>query len=286
MRERWDETYQILHPLAKRSVEELQQEFRQAIFQAWLIWHGETTEEQLDSLVTNEEFMVLRALEESCELGWRDALLGQMLAKHGYATYGSFTGPQGLWGAAVSSTTERGFHRPGPPEPWSGSEFPIRLPLREALFRVYNKYTFSLNSIRGADQAVVAVPAGEQSFSDRVREIITVLCHNAWHEEVEINNRCGWDDAKWWQYLDLEDRLSWTAIALGLPGENPEKYGYLVDEIAFKTVKDSIEEWTWQAIPENFISELGNACLKLASLPLTNDEKTKQYAAPATKQTK
>jgi hypothetical protein len=262
-RERWDETYRILLPHALRSVEDRHREFREAVFHAWLFWHGETTDEQLDALLTYEQYTVLRTLEEACSRGWRDALLGRMLTEHGYeATGRPFGGPHGLWGAPARADTEHRF-RPLhlPPRPW-GAHPPVRL--RDALSRVRNTFTLELGPIRDAHAAVTAVPLGDRPPIDHVREVVRRLCLNAWHREVGTYDRRHWDDAEWWQYLELVETLPWMAVALGLPGENPDVYGDLVERVASATVPEPRQAWTSQAIPAEFIPELGSACVALA----------------------
>jgi hypothetical protein len=43
-----------------------------------------------------------------------------------------------------------------------------------------------------------------------------------------------------WQYLNLEDRPPWMVVALGLPGEHPDRYGDLFEPVASKTHKNRI----------------------------------------------
>ncbi|MFC5185531.1 hypothetical protein [Actinomadura harenae] len=256
-RARWDETYQALLPQALRPVEETRREFREAVFHAWLMWHGETSSEQLDSLATDDEIRTIRALEESCSLGWRNALLGRTLAEHGHEVLGRPNGgPHGLWGVPACTMADQGFRPP---------RVPVRRgTLRDVLASARNQYSFEVDTIRDVHASLTAVPVGDRPPADRVREVVTRLCLDAWHKEVEVDDRCGWDDAEWWQYLNLEDLLTWTAVALGLPGEYPEKYGDLVDPVAGRTAPDPLKAWHWQAIPSTFVSELGDACVDLA----------------------
>jgi hypothetical protein len=266
VRARWNETYQILLPQALRSADETRREFREAVFHAWLMWHGDTSEEQLDALITNDQFMALRALEESCSLGWRDALLGRTLTDHGYEEVGRpYGGPHVLWGAPARTAADRGFRRSVHPSPGQlGGEVPVRRSLRDALSGVRNQYVYAVDTIRDVHTSMTSVPVEGRPPIDGVREAVTRLCLDAWHDEVEVNKRLGWDDAEWWHYLNLEDLLPWMAVVLGLPGEYPDRYGDLVEPVAWRTVTDPFGAWTWQAIPSNFVSELGDACVRLA----------------------
>ncbi|MFC4909330.1 hypothetical protein [Actinomadura gamaensis] len=267
-RAHWDETYRILLPQVLRPVDETRREFAEAVFQAWLMWQGDTSEEELDALITDEEISVLRALEEACSLGWRNALLGRTLADHGYETVVGrpYGGPHGLWGAPARTTADEGFRPPSLPRParWGG-ELPVRRSLRDALSSATNRFDVVVRRIRDVHAAIATVPVEGRPPIDRVREVVTRLCLDAWHEAVEVHRRRGWDDAEWWQYLDLENLLPWMAVALGLPGEHPERYGDLVEPVASRTVTDSWDgPMRWQAIPANFVSELGEVCVRLA----------------------
>jgi hypothetical protein len=273
IRARWDETYQILLPRAVRPVDETRREFAEAVFHAWLMWHGDTSEDELDALITDDEILALRALEESCSLGWRNALLGRTLTDHGYEEAGRpYGGPHGLWGAPARTTADRGFRPPVPPSHRAHqvANFQSGGHLRDALSSVRNQFAHVVHTIRDVHTSMTTVLVDGRPPIDCVREVVTRLCLDAWHEEVEVEDRRGWDDAEWWQYLNLEDLLPWMAVALGLPGEHPERYGYLVEPVAWRTVTDPlkawspIEAWRWQAIPSNFVSELGEACVSLA----------------------
>ncbi|GGR11143.1 hypothetical protein [Streptomyces netropsis] len=268
IRARWDETYQALLPHALRPADELHREYRDAVFHAWLTWHGDTTDEQLDSLVPDDQLMVLRAIERACALAWRDALLGPVLSRHGHENHPGrpFGGPHGLWGTPARSAGAEGFHRPALPRPDRfGVEMPVRPSLRDALFHVVsNECLWTVNDIRDVHTSTAGVRQQGMAPVDRVRETVTRLCLGAWHQEVEVNRRRGWDDAEWWQYLNLESLLPWAAVALGLPGEHPDEYGHLVESVASGTVTSSFEPWTAQALPPGFASALGEECVRLA----------------------
>ncbi|MFV8131143.1 hypothetical protein [Streptomyces syringium] len=264
----WDETYQALLPHALRPADELHREFRQAVFHAWLAWHGDTTDEQLDSLVSDDQLMVLGAIEAACAIAWRDALLGPVLSRHGHEDHPGrpFGGPHGLWGTPARSTATEGFHRPVLPRPGRfGLEMPARPSLRDALFRVVpNECVRTVDDIREVHASIAAVGQAGVPPVDRVREAVSRLCLAAWHHEVEVNRRRGWDDAEWWQYLNLESLLPWAAVALDLPGEHPDEYGDLVESVAYSTVTSSFDPWTARALPPGFASALGEECVQLA----------------------
>ncbi|MEU2852639.1 hypothetical protein ACFZB6_25720 [Streptomyces syringium] len=264
----WDETYEALLPHALRPADELHREYRGAVFQAWLTWHGDTTEAQLDSPVSDDQFLVLRAIEGACALSWRDALLGPVLSRHGHEDHPGrpFGGPHGLWGTPARSTGTEGFHRPALPRPDRfGIEMPARPSLRDMLFHVVsNECLWTVNDIRDVHTSIAAVSQAGVAPVDRVRETVSRLCLGAWHHEVEVNQRRGWDDAEWWQYLNLERLLPWAAVALGLPGEHPDEYGHLVESVASSTVSSSFGPWTAQALPPGFASALGEECVRLA----------------------
>lgn len=125
-----------------------------------------------------------------------------------------------------------------------------------------NRFDFVVHCIRAVHTAMAAVPVEGRPPIERVPNVVTHLCHDAWDDVLE---RGGWGDAEWWQYLNLAECLPWMAVALGLPGENPEEYGDLVEPVAWRTVPDSLGElMRRQTIPSNFVNELSEACVTLA----------------------
>ncbi|WP_331767786.1 hypothetical protein [Embleya sp. NBC_00896] len=251
----WNETYEMLLPQARRPMLETDEEFRTAVLHAWLRVCEDTTEEPLDMMVTVDQMAVIRGLSGACSLGWRDALLGRVLAEHGFEPYGHHGGHGGLWGPPQDGKAFRPTRKAAiSPEP-----------LREVLRSKWNDFRDDVDAIRRAHAALEAVPVEGLSASDRVRAVVTRLCHDAWDAQVKARF-CTWDDAEWWDYLDVEAALPWVAVALGLPGEHPEKYGRLVESVAWKTVSysDAIEARSWDVLPSIFVTELADACIGLA----------------------
>ncbi|MFD4432634.1 hypothetical protein ACFWPJ_25180, partial [Nocardia sp. NPDC058497] len=143
-----------------------------------------------------------------------------------------------------------------------GEPSPSLRPVGVELCNVRNRFEYDIAFIKQADAAVSEANPGVSG--DRVDAAIRRVCLSAWHQEV-LSNKEGWDDAPWWDYLDLEALLPWAAVALGLPGEDPRRYGNLVAKVASLTVPDSLAAWLWHDLPEEFLFELCSAVKKLAA---------------------
>jgi hypothetical protein len=255
-RELWDETFGVLLAQARRPVEETDREIRDAVWHAFILGHGDPTEDELNAPATQEMDRTLKMLTEARDLGWRDAPLGAALARYGYQVQGRHGWPHSLWGAPARTAAARGFRRTS-----MGTR---AFSLRERLARPWGTMTHVVNDIREVDRVLEDVPRLNRSMADVVREAVTRLSLADWHRDIVVEQRRGWDDAPWHAYLGLDGQLPWLAVALGLPGD-PDRYADLDQRAAFRTVGESWESYGSDELPPAFIEELVAGCVQLAN---------------------
>ncbi|MEV0405206.1 hypothetical protein [Actinoallomurus sp. NPDC050550] len=68
----------------------------------------------------------------------------------------------------------------------------------------------------------------------------------------------GWDDAEWYQYLEVNELIGWTTAALQLPGVRPSEAAARVEEIA-EQKWDDWSQWTADELPAPFIAQAAQA---------------------------
>ena len=71
-------------------------------------------------------------------------------------------------------------------------------------------------------------------------------------------DRVGWDDAEWYQYLEVNELIGWTVAALHLPGVRPSEAADRVEEIA-EQQWDDWSQWTADELPAPFIAQAAQA---------------------------
>ncbi|WP_446221771.1 hypothetical protein ACTWPB_17970 [Nocardia sp. IBHARD005] len=234
---------------------------QQMVVRLWIEEFGPLTADHFETPMTHEQAILLGVVEHGASVTWRDQVLGPVFDVHGYQEdyWQGLGGSGGLLGpASVPSISE--FRNTSIPEV---EHVPALPPLGVALCNIHNRFDLDINHIKQADAAVSE--AHPLASGDRIDAAIRRVCSSAWYQEEVLLNKEGWDDAPWWDYLDLEALLPWAAIALGLPGENPRCYGDLVAMVASRTVPDSFVAWRWKDLPAEFLSELCSAVKKLAA---------------------
>ncbi|WP_330179723.1 hypothetical protein OHB26_25190 [Nocardia sp. NBC_01503] len=240
-------------PLAARRAGE---RLRQAVLRGWCQEFGPLTVEQLDAPITDEQGAVVRALARTASLEWRDEALGPILELSGSDESLEWPlGRSGLWTVAepLSAARVQG----------SFSLEQQRPSVCEVLSSASNIFGPVFNYI---GEAHAAIDTELTDVDDRIAHAIRRLCSRAWHFEVVVQNRRGWDDAPWWDYLELPELMPWLAVGLGLPGEYPENYGYvLVADAAHRLPSSLGNAWTWHVLPEEFFSEMITAVKQLVT---------------------
>ncbi|MCY0921958.1 hypothetical protein OS965_27955 [Streptomyces sp. H27-G5] len=72
------------------------------------------------------------------------------------------------------------------------------------------------------------------------------------------SDRLGWDDAEWYQYIEVNELIGWTTAALGLPGVRPTQAAERVEQIA-EQAWDGWSPWTSDELPASFIAQAAQA---------------------------
>ncbi|MGW1196626.1 hypothetical protein ACWD4B_12380 [Streptomyces sp. NPDC002536] len=88
----------------------------------------------------------------------------------------------------------------------------------------------------------------------------------AWARHV---GRRGWDDAEWYEYVEVNELIGWTTAALQLPGVRPSQAANRVEEIAGQTW-DGWSPWTSDELPAPFIAQAAQAvadCVATSAAP-------------------
>ncbi|MGO4463032.1 hypothetical protein AB4039_37985 [Streptomyces sp. M-16] len=227
-RDLWGRTYLALLPWTRVPVGDLHARCTEAVTAALAVLWGGCGDALLDAPAGDEQIHAIVAAQKAYGLGWRDAVLGGVTADARAARLGD--GPGGLW--APAERWNRGRGRAFRPTLRSNLEFFAMHPWAGELAR--------LRAVRCAVEAASADP----------RTTLTLLFRTAWTDKAA--ERRGWDDAEWWQYLDVEALAAWAVVALGLPVEDPAGAGTAVEEAA-EAVSPS--DWTWAGtgLPDGFL---------------------------------
>ncbi|MFJ3877860.1 hypothetical protein ACIPW5_10415 [Streptomyces sp. NPDC090077] len=237
VRELWDRTHLALLPWTRVPAAELHARSAEAVTAAVAVLWGGCDDALLDAPATDVQVHALVGAATAYGLGWRDALLGDVAADARAAGLGP--GPAGLWTPAGQWNRGRGRA--------------FRSTLRQNLeFFARHPWATELALLRAVRNAVEASPADP-------RAALGSLYRTAWADGA--TERLGWDDAEWWQYLDVAGLASWAVVALGLPAEDPASAGQAVEEAAEAV---SPHGWTRAGtdLPEGFLDA---ACAALGA---------------------
>ncbi|MGW4896104.1 hypothetical protein ACWEQL_28195 [Kitasatospora sp. NPDC004240] len=228
VRELWDRTYLALLPWARLPAADLHARCAEAVTAALVVQWGGCDDALLDAPATDGQIHAVVAARTAYGLGWRDAVLGDIAAQARAAGLGD--GPGGLWTPAGRWNRGRGRS--------------FRPTLRADLeFFTAHPWAAELDHLRTVRRAAQASPADPRSA-------LTSLFRTAWTDRA--TERRGWDDAAWWQYLDVGALTSWAVVALGLPAENPADAASAVEDAAEAA---SPPDWTWTGtgLPDGFL---------------------------------
>lgn len=228
VRELWDRTHLALLPWTRVPVGDLHARSLEAVTSAVSLLWGGCDDALLDGPATDGQVHAIVAAREAYGLGWRDAVLGDVAADARAAGRGA--GPGGLWTPAGHGFRGRG--RAYRPTLRQNLEFFARHPWGLELGRV--------RAVRCAVEASRADP----------RAVLASLYRTAWTDKA--TERPGWDDAEWYQYLDVAELASWAVVALGLPAEHPADAGTAVEDAA-EAVSPHNWTWTGTGLPEGFL---------------------------------
>ncbi|MFC5724135.1 hypothetical protein ACFP1Z_28600 [Streptomyces gamaensis] len=104
----------------------------------------------------------------------------------------------------------------------------------------------------------------------------------AWARHTD---RLGWDDAEWYQYVQVNELIGWTTAALQLPGARPSRAAGRVEEIAGQKWHDWSPR-TSDELPAPFIAQAAQAvadCVNTSTAPptpTTPEKKTSSQPRP------
>ncbi|MFK0017594.1 hypothetical protein [Streptomyces sp. NPDC091027] len=206
--ELWDGTYRALLPWTLVPPDDLNGRCRESVTAALAVSWGGCDDDVLDAPGTGEQIHAVLAARTAYGLGWRDAVLGDVAARARSAGLGD--GPAGLWAPAGRGGRGRGR--------------PLRPTLRGDLeFFAVHPWGSELEVLR-------AVRCAVEAHADDPRAALGALLRTAWQRHA--TERRGWDDAEWWQYLDVAALASWAVVALALPAPDPARAGADVEEAA------------------------------------------------------
>ncbi|MFD8415038.1 hypothetical protein ACFV2Q_25340 [Streptomyces sp. NPDC059650] len=88
----------------------------------------------------------------------------------------------------------------------------------------------------------------------------------AWTRHAD---RLGWDDAEWYEYVEVHELIGWTTAALQLPGVRPSQAADRVEGIAEQRW-DDWSPWTSDELPAPFIAQAAQAvadCVTAGAAP-------------------
>ncbi|NXY97527.1 hypothetical protein HYE82_24755 [Streptomyces sp. BR123] len=228
VRELWDRTHPALLPWTRVPEADLHARCTEAVAAALAALWGGCDDALLDAPATDGQVHAIVAAQRAYGLGWRDAVLGDVTAEARAARLGN--GPGGLW---------------TPAEHWNrGRGRAFRATLRGNLeFFAMHPWAAELEHVRAVRCAV------EASSADP-RNTLALLFRTAWTGRAD--RRLGWDDAEWWQYLEVGALASWAVVDLGLPADDPASAGWAVEEAA-EAVSPSDWTWTGTGLPDGFL---------------------------------
>ncbi|MGW6821017.1 hypothetical protein [Streptomyces sp. NPDC055005] len=228
VRELWDRTHLALLPWTRVPVGDLHARCGEAVTSALAAPRDGCDDELLDAPATDGQIHAIVAARRTYGLGWRDAVLGDVAADARAGGLGN--GPGGLW---------------TPAEHWNhGRGRAFRPTLRQNLeFFATHPWAAELEHLRTVRHAV-------EASSAQPRATLALLFRTAWTNNA--TERRGWDDAEWWQYLEIEALTSWAVVALGLPPHDPAGAGTAVEEAA-EAVSPPGWTWTGAGLPDGFL---------------------------------
>lgn len=233
MEQMWTACYERLLPYALDDPEVLHQRARGAVIRQWQIVTGPV---DLTTLATDEDAHLLVALGNAYNQGWFDGVLSEVVddlvqldqrrweAHHHYPSSFSYWLP--------SNTADTG----------RGRAFGNKTKQELAAFFGSFKFASTLEMIRDAHS--LAGQHEEQAIEERIRRSVEAIGSIAIAIASDLL-----DDAPWYEYLDLPERLAWLAAALAVPDIPPE--------VVCRKVEEIMEAQDANDIPSGFVEPGG-----------------------------
>ena len=254
----WRQCYRALLPWTRHDRESLHRQARSAVELALTALWGEVDRERPSSDAAAHAIV---AAGEAYGRGWFDAVIGS----HVDARARSQSWPASLheWGVGITHGRGRAFR----PTVGELIDFFVNFPFAE-----------TLDLIAAADRAARnAAGTPEQ----RLRVAVTAVLKSAWAEE----DKRGWDDAPWYDYLDVGERVGWTAAALDLPDIEPGLAAVTAQQVAAQGAWERRGGWSpWIAgnLPPQFLADVVRALLDLPSAAVGDRSEAATRADDAT----
>lgn len=184
----WSDCYQLLSAYPPERTATIA---RRTIRRQWLSVVGSDVD--LDVIGVDADVHLITALAAAYNRGWFDAVLGSFTTKD-----------VNYWPFSLVSWARDDDHGPG-------RAFGRKT--KGELLAFFGRFAFSevLTKVAQADR-IANIPA-----QDRMGEAVHEICRLAWHSCTVFPDREAWyfiDDAPWYDYLDLPERLGWLAAAL------------------------------------------------------------------------
>jgi len=236
----WTTCYQRLLPFVD-DVEALEEQARQTILRQWHVVAGVV---DLSAPAVDDDAHLLVGLSRAYNYGWLDGAMGRSIERSP-----QFIPPHG-WPELLTE-------RLSPTDAGRGRAFGHKT--KGELADFFGRFHYSHVLVMVADARSHAEQTATLPTEERVRRAVDALCSLAWE-------RCRDDieDAPWYAYLDLNERLAWLAAALSDPGLLPLTVFHHVDQILERTP----DHLTWSfpseaTFPADIRDELTHAMLHL-----------------------
>ncbi|MDT0330600.1 hypothetical protein [Nocardiopsis lambiniae] len=114
------------------------------------------------------------------------------------------------------------------------------------------RFQSTLDLVGYAEHAArAATGAARQRAADAVVDVL----EQAWTRV----DREGWDDAGWYEYIEVEELVGWTMAALRIPGLIPSEAAERVYRIAEQGAWDGWSEWSSKSLPAPFLAQAAQA---------------------------
>ncbi|MEU9033479.1 hypothetical protein AB0D45_00970 [Streptomyces sp. NPDC048352] len=191
----------------------------------------------------------VRAIAVACDAyhqGWFDAVIGAGTRR---------TGPNGAWPPSLRPWRDVSYGH--------GRGRAFRSTIGEHL-DVFARFRFqaTLDMLGHAEQAARAATGdAPQRAADAVVEVLK----GAWARA----DRLGWDDAEWYQYIEVYELTGWTVAALRVPGPSPSQAAEEAERVAeqFPDGLDGWSPWTSKELPAEFLDRVAEAVRTVFASP-------------------
>lgn len=206
----------------------------------------------LGARIYGEPRRILRGALTGWWMGWRTSVLADVLADTGLGfDHGEYTGtaPRG-WLLPALGGIGGMLSRPGDSARYAKT-------VEEEIAWCNRPWAEDLDFIHGAHEGVLHVRALHLQ-TDRYEGLLAALRYvidRQWRIEIESGYE-GWDDACWYDYLEVHERVRWLAVALGYLHVHPETCGRTAFHVVYEATKATGNRY---AMPDGVIEQMADA---------------------------